>query len=105
MTRVVKWWKRVTFWYKLKMTIALFGAGGEVANLLFQMGPQYHTVVIGATIVGFFIAQFIEDKDNNGEADIFQKKVIEKKITLTEGKSVEETKTTTTTQINDGEVD
>jgi len=100
MTRAVKWWKRFSFYNKLKMIFGAFGVGGEITNVIAESVPKWHIVTIVATLLAIGITHIIQDNDGNDIVDLFQKRVVHKKRTVTDGKVVEETKTTTTTEIN-----
>lgn len=74
MTKVVKFWQKVSFWFKLKAVFLSLGIGSEI-GLYFgeQEGHGYKIAVGVATAIAMLITHLIEDKDNDGQADIFQK--------------------------------
>jgi hypothetical protein len=74
MTRIKKFWINIGFWTKLKGLIALFGAGGEITLFMTDQAAKWHIVMGVATVLVFLITQVIEDKDNNGLVDLFEKK-------------------------------
>jgi hypothetical protein len=79
MTKVVKWWKRISFWNKLRSILTALGAGGEVALIIGESSHSYKYVVGIATVVMILITHLIEDRNNNGIADIFEKSPFKKK--------------------------
>lgn len=74
MTKIVKFWQQFSFWLKLKATFATFGVGGEIALFVGESHEKYKWLVGGATVLSILITNFIEDKNNDGIVDIFQKK-------------------------------
>lgn len=79
MTKVVKWWARFSFYNKLKMIFGLFGIGGEVTNVIADSVPEWHIVTVTATLLAIAITHLIQDQDNNGIVDLFQKRFSKKK--------------------------
>lgn len=75
MTKIIHAWMRVGFWMKIKAIIAALGIGGEITLFIIESHPGWKIVAAIATMFGIFISILIEDKDNNGIADIFQKKL------------------------------
>lgn len=73
MTKIKKFWISTTFWLKLKSIITLFGAGGEITLILTEQNAEWHVLTITATVLGVLITNIIEDKDNNGKVDLFEK--------------------------------
>lgn len=67
-----QFFKKMSFWLKLKATIALFGSGGELTLLITDAGKGWHVVMVAATLLSLAITQWFEDKDNNGIVDIFE---------------------------------
>lgn len=74
MTKIIKWYKKVSFWNKLRGMLGLIGIGGEITLYL---GDFYHGWMIVAAIATFIsvgITFIIEDINENGIADIFENK-------------------------------
>ena len=71
--KIVKWWQQISFWNRLKGTIGVIGIGGEVALHFADSYPEWKIVAGIATVVALVIAQWFQDSDNDGTADIFQK--------------------------------
>lgn len=74
MTRIRRFYQSITFWTKAKSLIALFGAGGEITLFMTDQAAKWHIVMGIATLLGFLITNVIEDKNNNGVVDLFEKK-------------------------------
>lgn len=74
MTKVVKWFKRVSFWQKLKATIAGLGISSEITLYMMDSHPAWKVVAAISSVVGMLITTWVEDKDNDGVVDIFQNK-------------------------------
>jgi len=73
MTKVVKWWKRTSFWFKLKTYLLSIGIGTEAGLFFVELDGHGWKVAVGiATVLGLAITHIIEDKDGDGVADIFQ---------------------------------
>ena len=70
--KIVGWWKRMSFWNKLRSILTSVTAMTEVA--LFIEGSddfwKVLTFVIGVVVI--LITHLIEDNNNDGLADIFQ---------------------------------
>lgn len=74
MTKVIKWWKKVSFWFKLKAALLTFGIGSEFALYFAEEGGHGWKIFVGcATALSWLITHLIEDKDKNGIVDWFQK--------------------------------
>lgn len=71
--KIVKFWKRFSFWAKLKGILATVGIGGEFALYLGDSHEGYKWFVGGATLLAIIITHITEDKNNNGVVDIFEK--------------------------------
>lgn len=68
-------YKDVSFWNKINHTIQLFGTGGQVALALNHVSPVWNIITGGATILAMVFAIWMDDKDNNGKVDLFEKEV------------------------------
>lgn len=73
MTKIVKFWKKTSFWFKLKAFIALFSVGGEIALIIGESHHGYKLMVGVAALTGWLITQAIADVNQNGIVDIFEK--------------------------------
>jgi hypothetical protein len=73
MTKVVKLWKRISFWNKLRSIFTALGVGGEFALFLGESSHSYKWIVGGFTVAAIIITHLFEDMNNNGVADIFEK--------------------------------
>lgn len=72
MTKILKWWQRVSFYNKLKATLVSIGIGSEVALHVGDASPLWRWFTVAATVVSIIITNFIQDENNNGQADIFE---------------------------------
>lgn len=72
MTKIVNWWTRISFWNKVRSVLTAIGAGTEFALIIGEDGHFYKWVVGGATLLAIIITHGIEDRNNNGVADIFE---------------------------------
>lgn len=68
-------YKDVSFWTKISHTIQLFGTGGQVALVASDASHIWNYITAGATIAGMILAVWMDDKNNNGTVDIFEKEV------------------------------
>jgi len=71
---MAKWFKQMNFWMKLKATITIFGAGGEITLIATDQVAGWHVITIAATFASILITNFFEDKNNNGIVDFFETK-------------------------------
>lgn len=72
MTKVIKFWKTVSFWTKVQGISATLGIGSEFA---LYMGDSHHgwKIFCGAlSAVGILLRYFIEDKNKNNVVDILE---------------------------------
>lgn len=69
-------YKDTSFWTKISHTFQLFGTGGQVALALNHALPIWNIVTGVATIAGMVLSIWMDDKDNNGKVDIFEKEVV-----------------------------
>lgn len=73
MTKVIKWWMQIKYWTKIKGTVALGGIGTEITLFIADSSDLWKWVAAGATALSYLITIWIEDKNNNGIVDIFEK--------------------------------
>lgn len=74
MTKVVKWFKRFSFWNKVRLALGSIGIGGEITLYIADSYLHWKIVAAVATGVGLLITYIFVDKNNNDIADIFEKK-------------------------------
>lgn len=70
----MKFWKSMSFWSKAKIILIGLGIGGEITLFMSDLWHGWKIVAGAATLLAYFITHMIEDKDNNGLADLFEKK-------------------------------
>jgi len=72
MTKIQKWWARMSFWNKIEKSIGVLG-GLTIAGLGIEKVDQIWFVVIGASGVLYKLLQvWFEDLNSNGVVDIFE---------------------------------
>jgi hypothetical protein len=64
--------KKLSFWVKLRTTIASLGIGSEVFLHFADSTPIWSLIAGFATILGILITVWIEDKNNDGIVDLFE---------------------------------
>jgi len=69
-----KFWVKMSFWNKLKLTIGGLGAGSELALIIGEASNSWKWFAGIATFIGVVITIWFEDKDNDGNVDILQNK-------------------------------
>ena len=72
MTKVVKWWERVSFWNKFKMVCLSVGVSSELGMHFSDVGNTWKIAVGCIAFTGVVIGIVFDDKDSNGIADIFE---------------------------------
>ena len=72
MTKVRRWYNQVVTFTKLKAFIGLIAVGSEVAVYADNAPAWAHGIVILSSIIVGGITVFIEDKNKDGIADVFQ---------------------------------
>ena len=63
---------KMTFWNKFRSILTAIGAGTEFALIIGESGEFYKWAVGGATLLAIIITHAVEDKNNNGVADLFE---------------------------------
>lgn len=71
---MTKIWKKMSFWNKIKGTIALAGVGSEVTLFVVDSNHKWKVVAAAATIISFVITIWFEDKNGDDIVDMFQGK-------------------------------
>ena len=74
MTKIVKWYAKMSVWKAILGIITPLTIGGEVAVYASGVHPVFHWVVLIAAIVAGVIKYTFTDNDNNGIADQFENK-------------------------------
>lgn len=74
MTKKIKgFWLRMSFWNKTRSIITAIVALVEGALFLQQSDPTWRWVSLGGGIIVIFITHLIEDRNDNGTPDIFER--------------------------------
>ena len=72
MTKIITWWKRVSFWNKVRLYLTAIGIGSEATMFWLEMWEGWKWVAGIATLIVIGITHVIEDNNKNGIADIFE---------------------------------
>lgn len=73
MTKKVRtWWRTVTFWNKIKLTLISLGVGSEVTLFVADSSPGWKVFAVVCTAIAIIITNFFNDSDNNGQVDILE---------------------------------
>ena len=78
MTKVVKWWERVSFWNKFKMVCLSVGVSSELGMHFSDIGNIWKIIVGCMAFAGVVAGIIFDDKDGNGIADPFEALPIQK---------------------------
>ena len=72
----MSYWKKASFWNKVKDTIHFLGTATQLTLILGDSAHIWNFITAAAQVLGSIIAIWMEDKDKDGEVDVFQKEVI-----------------------------
>lgn len=72
----MRYWHTTTFWAKVQHTVALFGTGGQVAIVATNSLPIWNYIAGGATVATLIFSIWMDDKDDDGIVDVFQKEIV-----------------------------
>lgn len=86
--------KTVSFWNKMNHSVQLFGTGSQVALVAAEASHIWNYIAAGATTVAMLFTIWMEDKDDNGLVDVFEKVITVKAPLDAEVKVKEEIKRT-----------
>ena len=67
--------KKYTFWTKIMMTIQAIGTFTQLSLIFGDSKHVYNVIVALVQLSGLVLPIWMEDKDGNGEVDIFEKEV------------------------------
>jgi hypothetical protein len=73
MTKAIKFWKRFSFWFKVRTFLGSIGVTSEVAAYFADAGKGIHTAIGAATVLALLITFLFTDEDKNDIVDFFQK--------------------------------
>lgn len=71
----MNYWKRASFWSKIKDTVGGILALGQLSLILGNSQHIYNGIVFIGQAIALFIPIWMEDKNQNDIADIFEKEV------------------------------
>lgn len=72
MTKMIKWWARISFWNKIRSALTAVGIGSEFALFMFEIGEGWKWFAGLATLMVIGITHIVEDANGDGEVDIFE---------------------------------
>lgn len=67
-----KWWKKVSFWNKLRGIMGLLGIGSEITLYIGDAYSGWMIVAAIATFISVGITFIVEDANKNGIIDFFE---------------------------------
>lgn len=74
MTKVVKFWKKFSFWDKIRMTLSAVCIGGDITLFIVDSHPNFKIFAAIATGVSIAITIVFKDDNKNGIIDIAEKR-------------------------------
>jgi len=72
MTKVVRFWKRFSFWNKIRLTLGALGVKSEIILFVADSHPTWKIVAGIATFLTIAITYFIKDDNKNNIVDILE---------------------------------
>lgn len=63
----------MSFWNKIRSVMTAIGVSSEIGLYAADVHSGWKIFVLIATLIGIFVTHFIEDTNNDGIADIFEK--------------------------------
>jgi hypothetical protein len=73
MTKVIKVWKRMSFWNKIRGFLTVVGFGSQLGAYLAEISQPVKIAVGLAAVAAFLITYLFTDEDADGVVDWFQK--------------------------------
>lgn len=73
MTKVVEFWKRMSFWTQARAVLGSLGIGSEFATYFADGGKLVHTFIGCVTVLLVLTTFMMTDKDKDDIVDWFQK--------------------------------
>lgn len=68
-------WKRTSFWTKVMLTIQAIGTFTQLSLIFGDSQHIYNVIVALVQLAGLILPIWMDDKDNNGTVDIFEKTI------------------------------
>lgn len=66
---VNSWWRKISFWNKIRLMIGALGVGGEITLYLGNAYVGWNIVAGLATFIGLGLTLFVTDANNDGIVD------------------------------------
>ena len=70
--QVISWWRKFSFWNKIRLALGSVGVGGEVTLYFADSYPHWKLIAGGATVIAVMITYLFKDDNKNDVADIFE---------------------------------
>lgn len=90
----MSYFKTVSFWNKMNHSVQLFGTGSQLTLVAADASPIWNYVAGAATTIAMLFTIWMEDKNENGLVDVFEKVITVKAPLDAEVKVKEEIKKT-----------
>lgn len=71
----MKIWQKMSFWQKMSATIQAVGTFTQLSLIFGDAQHIYNVMVALIQLAGLIIPIWFDDKDNDGNVDLFQKEV------------------------------
>lgn len=71
----MKIWQKMSFWQKMSATIQAVGTFTQLSLIFGDSQHIYNVMVALIQLAGLIIPIWFDDKDNDGNVDLFQKEV------------------------------
>lgn len=69
----MSYFKTVSFWNKMNHSVQLFGTGSQVALVAAEASHIWNYIAAGATTIAMLFTIWMDDKNNDGIVDVFEK--------------------------------
>ena len=71
----MKVWQKISFWNKIQLTVQSILTLTQLSLIFGNAQHIFNVVVTARQLLGLIIPIWMEDKDNDGNVDLFQKEV------------------------------
>ena len=72
MTKIVTWWKRFSFWNKVRSVITAILASTEIALFAEGASEAWKWFALAFGLIIIFTTHIVQDANNNGIVDLFE---------------------------------
>lgn len=70
--KIIRWYKKMTFWNFVLKVIAPIATGGELAVYFAEGHPSFYWIIGIAAGITIYIKAFFKDDNKNGIVDLFE---------------------------------